>query len=115
MTADSFSTDNRVSTIQAIKFDKLGDFNYMVYASRSLQTVEASENNQRNSALEATLQIFSPRHSEPLYQVELPFYTTDIKEKYWIGFCPRGGRGINDNGVTVSDPLALFLDKPSVN
>ena len=115
MTADSFSTDNRVSTIQAIKFDKLGDFNYMVYASRSLQTVEASENNQRNSALEATLQIFSPRHSEPLYQVELPFYTTDIKEKYWIGFCLRGGRGINDNGVTVSDPLALFLDKPSVN
>jgi hypothetical protein len=27
----------------------------------------------------------------------------------------RGGRGINDNGVSVSDPLALFLDKPSVN
>lgn len=55
MTADSFSTDNRVSTIQAIKFDKLGDFNYMVYASRSLQTVDKTENNQKNSALEATL------------------------------------------------------------
>lgn len=55
MTADSFSTDNRVSTIQAIKFDKIGDFNYMVYASRSLQTVETNESNQKNSALEATL------------------------------------------------------------
>jgi len=53
--ADSFSTDNRVSTIQAIKFDKLGDFNYMVYASRSLQTVETTDNNIKNSALRATL------------------------------------------------------------
>lgn len=95
MTADSFSTDNRVSTIQAIKFDKLGDFNYMVYASRSLQTVDKVDTSLKNSALRATLQIFSPRHDEPLYQVELPFYTTDIKEKYWIGFCLRGGRGIN--------------------
>ena len=55
MTADSFSTDNRVSTIQAIKFDKLGDFNYMVYASRSLQTVETTDSSMKNSALEATL------------------------------------------------------------
>jgi hypothetical protein len=36
MTADSFITDNKMSTVQAIKFDKLGDFEYMVYASRSL-------------------------------------------------------------------------------
>jgi hypothetical protein len=55
MTADSFSTDNRVSTIQAIKFDRIGDLNYMVYASRALQIVETSDNNMKNSALEATL------------------------------------------------------------
>ena len=39
MTADSFITDNKMSTVQAIKFDKVGDFEYMVYASRSIQTV----------------------------------------------------------------------------
>jgi len=53
MTADSFSTDNRVSTIQAIKFDKLGDFEYMVYASRSLQVVENTDNLIKDMALEA--------------------------------------------------------------
>jgi hypothetical protein len=66
-------------------------------------------------ALEASLMIYSPRHSDPIYQVDLPFYNAEVREKYWIGFCLRGGRGINENGVSVSDPLALFMNKPSVN
>ena len=114
MTADSFITDNRMSTVQAIKFDKIGDFDYMVYASRSLQTVENTDNAIKNMELEATLQIYSPRHSDPVYQVDLPFYSAENTEKYWIGFCLRGGRGINFDGVSVSDPIALFLNKPDV-
>lgn len=86
----------------------------MVYASRSLQTVENTDNQIKNMELEASLMIYSPRHSEPVYKVELPFFNADIREKYWIGFCLRGGRGINFNGVSVSDPLALFMNKPSV-
>jgi hypothetical protein len=114
MTADSFITDNKMSTVQAIKFDKIGDFEYMVYASRSIQTVENAEAKIKNMELEATLSIYSPRHDEPVYSVDLPFYNADIKEQYWIGFCLRGGRGINFHGVTVSDPQALFLTKPDV-
>lgn len=114
MTADSFITDNKMSTVQAIKFDKIGDFEYMVYASRSLQTVDNADSKIKNMELEATLSIYSPRHDEPVYSVDLPFYNADIKEQYWIGFCLRGGRGINFHGVTVSDPQALFITKPDV-
>ena len=53
-------------------------------------------------------------HKDPVYTVNLPFYTANVKEKYWIGACIRGGRGINFNGVSVSDPSALYLAKPSV-
>ena len=60
------------------------------------------------------MQIFAPRHSDPVYEVNLPFYQADVKEQYWIGFCLRGGQGINFNGVTVSDPAALFKTTPSV-
>jgi hypothetical protein len=104
MTADSFITDNKLSTVQAIKFDKIGDFEYMVYASRSIQTVPNPGGAIKNSELEATLSIYSPRHNAPVYSVDLPFYNADIKEQYWIGFCYRGGRGVNFHGVTVSDP-----------
>jgi hypothetical protein len=75
----------------------------MVYASRNKKTqhkLQTSKNNQ----IEATLQVFSPHHSSAVYEVNMPFYTADVNEKYWIGFCLRGGRGININGITVSDP-----------
>lgn len=44
----------------------------------------------------------------------LPFYKNEVKEQFWIGFCLRGGHGINYDGVSVSDPNALRLDKPKV-
>lgn len=45
----------------------------------------------------------------------MPFYTADLDEKFWVGFCLRGGRGINYNGITLSDPSAMFVQKPNVN
>ena len=114
LSADEFSSDNKLQQIEAVKFDKVGDFNYMVYASRTKKVV-SNHNHLQDSPLLATLQIFSPRHIGPVYEVNLPFYTSTIKEKYWIAFCLRGGRGINNNGVTVSDLKALYLDKPDVN
>jgi hypothetical protein len=59
--------------------------------------------------------LYAPTHAEPLYEVHLPFYTSDIQEKYWIALCFRGGQGFNPAGVTVSDPNALFINKPDVN
>ena len=103
-----------VSHIQAAKFDYLGDFDYMVYASRS-KTSEAKTAASKNVQIEATLSIFAPRHKQAVYEVSLPFYNADIQEKYWIGFCLRGGQGINFNGVSVSDPNSLFLNRPDVN
>jgi len=47
--------------------------------------------------------------------MNMPFYTADLDEQYWVGFCLRGGRGINYNGITVSDPNALRVMKPDVN
>ena len=45
----------------------------------------------------------------------MPFFNQDQKESFWVGFCLRGGRGINFSGVSVSDPSALFMSKPKVN
>lgn len=60
------------------------------------------------------MQIYSPHHDGPVYEVNLPFYQANVREQYWIGFCFKGGHGINSQGITVSDPAALYLDKPSV-
>jgi hypothetical protein len=49
-----------------------------------------------------------------VYEVYLPFYTNAHPEQYWIGFCLRGGHGINFDGVSVSDPKALHFEKPKV-
>lgn len=65
--------------------------------------------------IEATLQVFSPHHSSAVYEVHMPFYAADLDEKFWVGFCLRGGRGINYHGIAVSDPNALFSQKPEVN
>lgn len=35
LTSDSLSTDDRVTQIQAAKLDYIGDFDYLIYASRN--------------------------------------------------------------------------------
>lgn len=60
------------------------------------------------------MQVFSPEHDGPVYEVNLPFYQASVREKYWIGFCFKGGQGVNSKGITVSDPAALYLEKPNV-
>jgi len=51
----------------------------MVYASRNKE-VDKSNKGAHNTELLATLQIYSPRHKEPVYEVNLPFYTAKVKE-----------------------------------
>jgi hypothetical protein len=46
--------------------------------------------------------------------VDLPFYDGYKREQYWVALCLKGGRGINKDGLTLSDPGALFLNKPEV-
>lgn len=86
----------------------------MVYASRSSKSVVNTQS-LKNAQIQATLQIFAPRHTGPVYEVNMPFFNQDQKESFWVGFCMRGGRGINFSGVSVSDPSALFMNKPNVN
>ena len=114
LTADKILDGDRFATIQAMKFDRIGDFNYMVYTRRYLRNATASALD-RDMSLMATLQVYAPLHSGPVYEMNLPFYTPDIEEKYWVGFCLRGGQGINFNGFSIADPNALFLNKPNVN
>lgn len=80
MTTDSFTSANPLNSVQAIKLDQVGDFNYMVYASRSLQVVDNSNSKIKDSELEAQLSIYSPKHDAPVYQVNLPFYNAEIQE-----------------------------------
>ena len=61
-------------------------------------------------ALEAQLMIYSPRYTEPVYKVDLPFYNADVREKYWIGFCLRGGRGINFDDII--NGISSIIQKP---
>ena len=63
----------------------------------------------------AHMQVFSAGHTGPVYEVNLPFYQPNIREKYWLAFCFRGGKGLNSRGITVADPSALYLDQPHVN
>ena len=35
MTTDKLITNGMITTIQAIKFDSIGDFNYLMYTSRT--------------------------------------------------------------------------------
>ena len=111
ITTDRIFTEGKVTSIQAAKFDYLGDFNYIVYASRNKYNLTTT--NQVNAReLVGSLKIYSPRHKEAIYDVEIPFYNVYKREKYWVAFCLKGGHGLNKGGVTVSDPGALFLKKP---
>ena len=114
MTADNFVSKDMYTTINAVKFDRIGDFDYMVYSRRSINSI-FNNGAHKNSELMAKLQIYAPRHQVPVYEVNLPFYDKNIRENYWIGFCFKGGQGTNMQGVSVSDPNALYLEKPSVN
>ena len=114
LSTDRLITDGKFTTVQVAKFDKVGDFAYMVYAERALKTIPNTEG-RKTSELEATLQIYSPRHPGPMYQVELPMYNAESREPFWVSVCLRGGRGINYDGLTVADPNALYLEKPNVN
>jgi len=91
LTTDRFYSEDSIKHVQAAKFDRIGDFNYMVYASRTKNMVAKTAEKSKNVQIEATLSVFSPHHKEAVYEVSLPFYNADIMERYWIGFCLRGG------------------------
>jgi hypothetical protein len=86
----------------------------MVYSKRNINKVPAT-GKERNQQVMASIQVFSAEHTGPVYEVNLPFYQASVREQYWIAFCFKGGEGINSRGITVSDPGALYLDKPSVH
>jgi hypothetical protein len=54
--------------------------------------------------LVANIKIFSPRHTEAIFEVDMPFYNGQLKEKFWVAFCLKASKGINNEGVRVTDP-----------
>jgi len=54
LTTDSLSTNGKITTIQVAKFDKIGDFDYMVYAERSVKMI-ANKSDIKDHLLEATV------------------------------------------------------------
>lgn len=42
LTQDSYDTDSQFVTVQAVKFDKIGDFDYMVYSKRNINRYPAT-------------------------------------------------------------------------
>ena len=60
------------------------------------------------------MKIYSPRHKQAVYEVDLPFHDDADQQKYWVGFCLRGGQGINGQSVTIADPSSLSNDRPVV-
>lgn len=85
----------------------------MVYSKRNIQKFQGT-GKERSQQVLAHMQVYSPEHPGPVYEVNLPFYQADVREQYWIAFCFKGGHGINSKGITVADPSALYLEKPNV-
>jgi hypothetical protein len=77
MTADPLLNQENFGDIQAIKFDQIGDFNYMIFTERNLQKVDTSLEDH-NSVLTASLYVFSPEHDQPVFEMSLPFYNPQI-------------------------------------
>jgi len=113
LTTDSLVSEGKLTTVQVAKFDKVGDFDYMIYAERSMKRMP-NVDKVKQMELEATVQIYAPGHPGPMYTVELPVYGANERERYWVAFCMRGGRGINFDGLSVADPEPLFSRKPLV-
>lgn len=54
LVTDRHSSQDAVKSIQAVKFDQIGDFQYMVYASRSKKTLRKGPSS-KNNQIEATI------------------------------------------------------------
>ena len=83
----------------------------MVYTRRAIKNITSSSN-EKDVALQATIQVFAPEHQGPVYEMELPFYDPELQEPFWVGFCLRGGQGFNKNGLSSADPNSLFKTRP---
>lgn len=114
LSSDRSSSDGKLTSVQAAKFDFIGDFNYLIYASRNHYNL-TTKNPTKQRELVASLKIYSPRHNQAVYEVELPFSNATTAEKFWVAFCIKGGSGMNNEGVTVSDPTTLQRKKPAAN
>lgn len=85
----------------------------MIFASKK-ESTRAARENESIQPIEARMQLYSPRHDEVLYETTMPFFNDDQDERFWVGFCFRGGRGLNSNGVSVADAVSVMQMKPSV-
>lgn len=115
---DSFLGQEKSSHSQAIRFSKLGPFNYLVYASLNSagnQTANATESFKET---EAQLKIYSSDSDEAVYSVSLPLVDHDLLKKgevYWTALCIHGNDAASvDTTFSSLDPKAILSAKPDV-
>jgi len=61
LTADNAITEGKLVSTQAAKFDFVGDFNYLIYASRNKFNLTTAKN-VNSKELVGNLKIYAPRH-----------------------------------------------------
>jgi hypothetical protein len=82
-----------------IKFEWIGDFEYIVYVSlfHPKQDQSSHINPQKELTLSeslAELKVFAPFHSWPVYIFNVPAKAADPRYTYWAVFCISGKEGL---------------------
>ena len=111
LTADSEMTNGKITQMQAIKFNSLGDFNYLIYASTNTFNMTTTNIKNRKPII-GNLKLYGAHHSDAIYEVDFPFQ--ESYNQYWSALCIDGGRGMNSDGVRVVVQSQMTSGKPNV-
>ena len=97
-----------------IKFDYIGDFQYIVYVSlfkHKNASPRADKDNLPDLTLaesQAQLKVFAPFYTWPVYIFEVPARQADPTYNYWTVFCFEGKSGLKNltpvNALTQGAP-----------
>jgi hypothetical protein len=96
-----------------IKFDTIGDYQYIVYVSlyKHRGSPKASTTAPPELSLDdsqAQLKVFSPYYSWPVFIFEVPAQASSPTYNYWTAFCFEGRSGLRNltpiNALTQGVP-----------
>ena len=109
--ADTLTGGDRGADV--IKFDYIGDFQYIVYVSlfHHRTSPKATTNQAPELTLsesQAQLKVFAPYYSWPVYIFEVPAQAANPTYNYWTAFCFDGKGGLKNltpiNALTQGIP-----------
>jgi hypothetical protein len=82
-----------------IKFNYIGDFQYIVYVSvyQGPKGPKAGPSDELSlSESQAQIKVFAPYYAWPIYTMEVPSLSNAGDNKYWSAFCFSGQSGLKD-------------------